>query len=397
MNVLVCNAGSTSLKFKLFVMPEEKLLAEGKIERVGSKDSAIFHYDNKENGYSIKLDGQDVSTYAKGISQFLGYLTDPEKGVLTDIKEIKKVGFKSVLARNFYGIHELTQEVMDAMEEFMVVAPTHNRPYIDAINQFKGILPDAMMVGAFETAFHTTIPLERKLYGVPYEWYEKYGIQRFGYHGASHGYIADALTEKEGKTGKAISCHLGGSSSLCAIVDGKSVDTTFGFSLQTGLIHANRTGDNDAYIFPFLLSEGMTMDEIKKGMYAEGGLFGISGVSNDVRDISIAAEQGNERAQLAIDMFAYCIVKHIGAYYGIMGGLDHLVFTAGIGENSDIVRRKVCEGLGHLGITLDEKKNLDRSVKGDRIISEDGAPVKVWILPTNEELGVCRKTYYYEK
>ena len=397
MKVLVCNVGSTSLKFKLFEMPAENVVAEGKIERVGSKDNAIFHYENKGTGYSVKLEKQDVLTYTKGINQFLGYLTSAETGVLKNIKEIERVGFKSTIAKNFYGIHEFTQEVIDAMEDFLIVAPVHNRPYIDAVNQFKDILPDAMLVGAFETAFHTTIPLERTLYGVPYEWYEKYGIQRFGYHGASHGYIADAIAEKEGKTGKLISCHLGGSSSVCAIVDGKSIDTTFGFSLQTGLPHANRTGDVDAYLFPFLMSQGMTMDEVKKGMDANGGLLGISGVSNDCRDISEAAAKGNKRAELALDMFAYSIVKHIGAYYGLMGGLDHLVFTAGIGENADDIRQKVCQGLSHLGIKLDEKKNLDRSVKGDRIISEDGAPVNIWIIPTNEELGVCRKTFYYGK
>ena len=209
---------------------------------------------------------------------FLDSLLDPETGVLKNLGELKRVGFKTVLSKGYYGIHELTPEVLKGMEDYLVVAPAHNIPYLEAIRQFQALTPQAMLVGAFETAFHTTIPLERKLYGIPYEWYEKYGIERLGYHGASHSYVADTLANKYGSTGKAISCHLGGSGSLCAIDDGKSVDTSFGLSLQTGLIQSNRNGDMDPFIIPFLLKEGMPLDEVLEGLSKKGGLLGISGV-----------------------------------------------------------------------------------------------------------------------
>lgn len=391
MKVLVCNAGSTSLKFKLFDMPGDTVLASGKVERVGGED-AIFHYDNAARHDAVDLTGQSVPTYAEGIRLFLKYLLDPSVGVLADVSEIERVGFKTVLAKGFYGIHELTREVQDAMDAYMVVAPAHNKPYLEAIRHFQDILPDAKLVGAFETAFHTTIPLERKIYGIPYEWYEKYGIQRLGYHGASHSYVADVVAEKEGKTGRLISCHLGGSGSLCAIDDGKSVDTSFGFSLQTGILHANRIGDIDPYIMPFLLDQGLTLDEILYGMDKKGGLLGISGVSNDLRHIAEAAEQGNDRAALAVAVYCNGIIRHIGAYHAELGGLDHLVFTGGIGENSSLVRESVCGKLEHLGLRLDPTANAAPAA-AIRKISLPDSPASIWVIPANEELGVARKTF----
>ena len=191
------------------------------------------------------------------------------------------MGFKTVLSKDHYGIHELTPEVLQGMEDYMVVAPAHNKPYLEAILQFQKLTPDAMLVGAFETAFHQTIPLERRIYGIPWEWYEEYGIQRLGYHGASHSYVAETLTDMYGSTGKAISCHLGGSGSLCAIDDGKSVDTSFGISLQVGVIQSNRCGDIDPFIVPFLQKKGLSLDQVLDGLTKRGGLLGISGVSND--------------------------------------------------------------------------------------------------------------------
>lgn len=393
MKVLVCNVGSTSLKFKLFDMPGDVVLADGKVERVGRAD-AIFHYGNRDTGYSIQLEGQSILSYAEGIRRYLDCLTDPECGVISDVSEIERVGFKTVLAKGFYGIHELTPEVLQAMEDYLIVAPAHNGPYLEAIRQIQQVLPGVKLVGVFETAFHTTIPQARRIYGIPYEWYEEYGIQRMGYHGASHGYIADVLTEQNGGTGNAISCHLGGSGSLCAIQNGISVDNSFGFSLQTGLIHANRIGDTDAYIIPYLLAQGKNVEEITKGMDKQGGLLGISGVSNDLRDIQIAAEGGNERAQLAIDAYCAGIVHYVGAYYAELGGLDHLVFTGGIGENSSLVREKVCGAVAHFGIVLDAQKNAQRSAQA-RIISAENSKVKVWVIPANEELGIARRTYEY--
>lgn len=393
MNVLVCNVGSTSLKFKLFDMPNDTVLAEGKVERVGSTD-AILHYTNRITDFAVRLDGQSVLSYAEGIRWYLDRLTDAGHGVLSAVSEIGRVGFKTVLAKGFYGIHELTPEVLQAMEEALLVAPAHNGPYLEAIRQIKQVLPGVTLVGVFETAFHTTIPQARRIYGIPYEWSETYGIRRMGYHGASHGYIADVLAEKCGGTGCAISCHLGGSSSVCAIKDGASVDNSFGFSLQTGLLHANRIGDTDSYIIPYLLAQGLSMEEITKGLDKQGGLLGISGVSNDLRDIQLAAEAGNERAQLAIDAFCAGIIRWAGAFYAELGGLEHLVFTGGIGENSALVREKVCAALAHFGIRLDAEKNAQAS--GDiRILSSADSKVKVWVIPANEELGVARRTYEY--
>lgn len=390
MKLLVCNAGSTSLKFKLFDMPGEQVLCTGNVERVGSGNAAL-RYCNCLTGARLLLEGQNIPTYSRGIQWFLDCLLSPARGVLDEIAQIARVGFKTVLAKGFYGIHELTDEVLAAMEEYLVAAPAHNGPYLEAIRQFRGILPQAKLIGAFETAFHTTIPPERRLYGVPYEWYERYGVQRMGYHGASHSYVADTVAERSGGTGRLISCHLGGSGSVCAIENGKSVDNSFGFSLQTGLIHANRTGDADAYLFPYLLSRGLTAEEIIRGMDKRGGLLGISGVSNDLRDIQAAAEAGNGRARLAIDAYCNGIVKYIGAYYAELGGLDHLAFTGGIGENAGTVRADVCARLLHLGIELDQAQEARAS--DIRIISSEKSRVTVWVIPANEELGVARKTY----
>ncbi len=394
MKVLVCNAGSTSLKFKLFAMPKEQVLAESRIERIGSSGRGIFCYDNPGKSFHETKEGLSILTYKEGIRLFLDYLLEPDSGCLSTLREIERVGFKTVLAKGYYGIHELTDEVIQGMKDYFVVAPAHNGPYLEAIEQVKSILPGAKLVGAFETAFHTTIPLHRRLYGVPYEWYETYGVQRYGYHGASHAYIADFIEQQEGTTGRLISCHLGGSGSLCAILDGKSVDTSFGFSLQTGILHNNRVGDMDAYIIPYLLSEGKTMDEIMEGLGKQGGLLGISGVSNDLRDITEEAEKGNSRAKLALDMYCYGLIRYIGSYYAELQGLDHLVFTGGIGENSVIVRSAACTALKHMGIRLDEARNRQKiGPEGYLVISEEASPVKVWAVRANEELGVARKTY----
>lgn len=392
MKILVCNAGSTSLKFKLFNMPGDQVLAEGRVERVGSSDSAIFHF-RKPDGFRIDREGLSIPTYTEGIQMFLDCLLDPGHGSLKELKELERIGFKTVLSKNYYGIHELTPEVLRGMEEYLVVAPAHNIPYLEAIRQFQKLTPDAMLVGAFETAFHQTIPLERKVYGIPWEWHEKYGIERMGYHGASHSYVSEMLTELYGSTGKTISCHLGGSGSLCAIDEGKSVDTSFGLSLQAGLIQSSRSGDMDPFIIPYLLKEGVELDEILEGLTKHGGLLGISGVSGDLRDVTAAAEQGNERAQLAIDVFCNGIVRYIGAYYAELGGLDHLVFTGGIGEHGTNVRRIVCDQLRHMGVLLDPEKNV--SCTENAVISAPDSPVKIHVIPANEELGVARKTYAY--
>lgn len=392
MKVLVCNAGSTSLKFKLFDMPQERVLATGKIERVGSEDNAIFHYQARD-GYALELEKQCIPTYTDGIRKFLDCVLDPEHAVIGSLDELERVGFKTVLSKDHYGVHELTPDVLKGMEDYLVIAPAHNIPYLSAIRQFQELVPGAKLVGVFETAFHTTIPLERAIYGIPYEWYEQYGIRRLGYHGASHEYISDTITEKYGSTGKTISCHLGGSCSLCAIDEGRSVDTSFGLSLQVGINHSNRCGDIDPFIIPFLQKEGMELDDVLHGLTKKGGLLGISGVSNDLRLVEEAAAEGNERAQLAVEVFCNDIIRYIGAYYAELGGLDHLVFTAGIGEHDALIREKVCKKLAHMGVLLDEEKN--RSAGSEAVcISREDSPVTIEVVPANEELGVARKTYH---
>ena len=364
MKVLVCNAGSTSLKFKLYEMPQCDLLATGKVERVGSAKDAIFGYYNSGTGYREEAAGQDIPDYRTGIQRFLACLTQGEGAVLADISEIERVGYKSVLSKGHYGVHEIDEGVMQGMRDFLALAPVHNSAYLSAIQTVQEALPQARHVGVFETAFHRQIPLERKLYGVPYEWYEKYGVQRLGYHGASHGYIADVLNTEKSEYA-AISCHLGGSASICAILNGKSVDTSFGMSLETGLIHANRVGDMDPTMIHFLKQEGLSEQEILEGCQKKGGLLGISGVSNDMRYIEEAADSGNERAKL--------------------------VFTAGIGEHDPRIRRLVCEKLAPIGVKLDAAKN--ENCPGEGVISAEDSAVRVQVIPTNEELGIARRTY----
>lgn len=390
MKLLVSNVGSTSLKFKLFEMPQEQVLCQAKVERVGSS-SAIYAYKNLVNGAVIEKDGLDIPSYSEGIALFLSHMTDSELGVIASIEDIGGIGFKTVLSMGYYGVHELDAKVMEGMKESLFVAPVHNAAYIEAIGQFKTLLPDTPMIGVFETAFHQSIPMERRIYSVPYEWGEKDGLLRMGYHGASHSYAAQQA-KLNGRADRVISCHLGGSCSICAIENGCSVDTSFGFSLQTGVMHANRCGDIDPYTVPYLMHRGYSQEEIMQGLSKRGGLLGISGVSNDLREVQQAAEAGNGRAMLAIKAFVHDIVKYIGAFYAELGGLDQLIFTGGIGENSALVREMVCTGLEHMGIILDSEAN--KSCR-DGCISTAGSPVGIYVLPANEELGIARSSYKY--
>ncbi len=392
MKILICNAGSTSLKFKLYEMPDRTVLAQASVERVGSKNDAVFRYQNKLNGKSIHLTRACIPDYKPGIELFIQHLTQGEASVIQNVLEIERVGYKTVLSKNCFGVSELTEHVLQGMRDWFDLAPIHSKAYLDSISAMREVLPNVLMVGAFETAFHESIPLERKIYGVPYEWYEKFGIQRLGYHGASHGYIADVLNTHKSKY-RAISCHLGGSGSICAIKDGKSVDTSFGMSLETGLIHANRVGDMDPTMVYYLEKAGLNREEILEGLQEKGGLAGISGVSGDLRYVVEAAQQGNERAQLAVDVFVNGIVHYIGAFYLDLGGLDDLVFTAGIGEHSAHIRTAVCNTLGPLGVVLDEQENNRNS----SIVSAGDSKVKVWVIPTDEELGIATRVYEYRR
>ena len=384
MKILICNAGSTSLKFKLWDMPALHVLAEGKVERVGSTD-AIFHYLNA--GFAIRQSNLAIPDYTAGIKRFLDALSATQGGAVASLAEIDAVGFKTVLAKGFYGVHELTEEVKNGMRAYFIVAPAHNGPYLEAIAVFEKLLPDVPRVGVFETAFHRTIPMARRIFPVPYEWYEKYGVMRMGYHGASHGYIAQKLSDKR----RVISCHLGGSASICAILDGKSMDNSFGFSLQMGIPHASRTGDVDPYLVPFLLEQGLTLQEIYDGLGKSGGLKGISGTSGDIRDIDDAIRAGSQRAQLALDVLVTHIIRYVGAYAMELGGVDAIAFTGGIGENYAPLRRAVLEAMGFMGMVIDDEAN--ECGAGERLISAPESAIEAHVIPANEELMVVRSTY----
>ena len=384
MKILICNAGSTSLKFKLWDMPALHVLAEGKVERVGSTD-AIFHYLNA--GFAIRQSNLAIPDYTAGIKRFLDALSAAQGGAVASLAEIDAVGFKTVLAKGFYGVHELTEEVKNGMRAYFTVAPAHNGPYLEAIAVFEKLLPDVPRVGVFETAFHRTIPMARRIFPVPYEWYEKYGVMRMGYHGASHGYIAQKLSDKR----RVISCHLGGSASICAILDGKSMDNSFGFSLQMGIPHASRTGDVDPYLVPFLLEQGLTLQEIYDGLGKSGGLKGISGTSGDIRDIDDAIRAGSQRAQLALDVLVTHIIRYVGAYAMELGGVDAIAFTGGIGENYAPLRRAVLEAMGFMGMVIDDEAN--ECGAGERLISAPESAIEAHVIPANEELMVVRSTY----
>lgn len=410
MNVLVCNAGSTSLKCKLYDMPGDTVLAQCGIERVGSENDALFHYRNNLTGKRKELSGLSMPDYKAGVRLFLDTLTGADTkepaqtreedgsadglSVLHSVSEVERVGFKTTLSKGHFGVHELNEETLQGMRDWYALTPVHTKAYLSAIEVLRAFLPDALFVGVFETGFHETIPLERRLFGVPYEWHEKYGLMRLGYHGASHGYIADVLNEKS-RHYRAISCHLGGSGSVCAIKDGKSIDVSFGMSLESGLIHNNRVGDIDGSIWDFLRGEGLSEEEIRDGFRKKGGLLGISGVSNDLRYVIAAADQGNERARLAVDVYVSGIVHYIGAFYPDLGGLDYLVFTAGIGEHSDRIRAMVCERLPAFGVKLDPEKN--RNASGEAEISAPDSKVRVFVIPTDEELGIARRTYAFDR
>lgn len=384
MKILICNAGSTSLKFKLWLMPEFEVLASSYVEKVGS-DRAIFSYASAAG--KLRREDVPIPDYTAGIRMFLEALSSSELKAVDSLEEIAAVGYKTVLSRDHYGVHELTEEVLDGMRAYFTVAPAHNGPYLEAISVFQRLLPQVKQVGVFETAFHQSIPMERRVFPIPYEWTEKYGILRMGYHGASHGYIAEKLKDYR----RVVSCHLGGSTSLCAILDGKSMDNSFGFSLQMGVPHASRTGDVDVYIVPYLLEQGLSIEEIYQGLGKNGGLKGISGTSGDMRDIEAAIEAGSERAELALKVYATHILRYIGAYSMEIGGLDAVAFTGGIGENCVRLRRMVLEGMAHLGLKIDVQANEQGS--GERLLTTADSAVAAYVIPANEEFMVVRETY----
>jgi len=388
MNILICNVGSTSLKYQLFAMEQnEKVLAAGGAERVGAAKS-LFYHTNKLTNESQKYEAL-FPTHSEAISEMLKWLLD---GCIESVDQISCVGFKVVHAKGVTGVQYLTEDVLQAMADFNSVAPAHNPPYIAAIRQFKELMPGTPMIGSFETAFHANMPPEAYLYPIPLELSKKHAIRRYGFHGASLEYLSTWASQKMGRTDlKLVCCHLGGSGSLCAVKNGISIDTTMGMSLQCGVLQNNRIGDMDPYIIFYLAEEcGMTLPEIKTMLQTKSGLYGMSGgISNDLRDIQEAADAGNEDCANAVKAYAYGIKKYIGAYIAAMSGVDAIVFGGGIGKNSCSVREKALSSLECFGIEPDMEKNKTATDSDD--ISKEGSAVRIFVVDTNEEIIVARK------
>lgn len=388
MNILICNVGSTSLKYQLFDMDaDERVLCAGGAERVGA-EKGLFYHENRITGNSVRHEAT-FPTHREAISAMLEQLLN---GCVASLTEISCVGFKVVHAKGVTGVQYLTEDVLKAMADFNSVAPAHNPPYIAAIQQFKALMPNTPMIGSFETAFHANMPPEAHLYSIPIELSRKHAIRRYGFHGASLEYLSTWTAEKMGRKNlKLVCCHLGGSGSLCAVKDGVSIDTTMGFGLQCGVLQNNRIGDIDPYIIFHLVEEcGMELQEVKSMLQTKSGLYGLSGgVSNDLRDIQEAAKNGSIDCQNALKAYAYGIKKYIGAYAAAMGGVDAIVFGGGIGRRSDIIRAMSLDGLEFLGVELDETKNANPSGGDD--ISADGSKVRIYVVDTNEEIVVARK------
>ncbi len=394
MKILVINSGSSSIKYRLFDMTDESLLAKGLVERIGIKDSLINHYPAGKEVIKKQI---DIPDHRKGIALVIDALLNRQYGVIKDVSEIAAVGHRVVHGGEKYsGSVLLNKDVMDTLNEFIELAPLHNPPNILGIKVCQELLPNIPQVGVFDTAFHQTIPEHAYLYGIPYYYYQKYRIRRYGFHGTSHKYVAQKAAEilgKELKKLKIITCHLGNGSSITAVQDGKSIDTSLGFGTISGVIMGTRCGDVDPAVIPYLMGkENLSFEEMNDILYKKSGFIGLSeGISSDKRDLEEKAEQGDKKAQRTLKVLHYGIKKYIGAYVAAMNGLDVLVFTAGIGENSPNLRRCVCQDLSCFGIKIDDRKN--DKLKGERaIISTDDSRVAVLVIPTNEELMIARDT-----
>jgi acetate kinase len=390
--VLVVNCGSSSLKYQLFDMTDESVLAKGLVERIGIEGSILNHQPAGKAKVPITA---DIKDHTIAIKMVLEALVDPEHGVVANINEINAIGHRVVHgAEKFSDSVLITPAVMAALEEFVELAPLHNPPNISGINACAESLPNVPQVGVFDTAFHQTMPPYAFLYGLPYEAYKKYGVRRYGFHGTSHKFVSQRASEMMSNhmtSLRIITCHLGNGASIAAVKNGKSIDTSMGFTPLQGLVMGTRCGDIDPAIPAFLMRKvGMTTDEIDNYLNKKSGVLGLSGLSSDFRDLEEAADKGNERAQLAIDVFAYTVRKYIGSYVAAMGGVDAIVFTAGLGENSPRMRDQICNGLEFLGTRIDPAKNALRGKELE--ISVEGSKVKIFVIPTNEELMIARDT-----
>lgn len=386
MLTLIANLGSTSFKYKLYDMPAERVLATGSSDRIGQgKSNTVV-----SNGIATSESTRDLADHAAAIDLHLQELI--ALSVIDNIDQVKAIGYKAVHGGPISGAVLVDDHVLDTMQQFADVAPQHNPPYIAAMKAFAKKLPGVPQVAAFETAFHQTIPLARQVYGIPHEWTEKLGIRRYGFHGASHRYIATRMAELSPTVKKIISCHLGGSCSITAIDSGKSVANSFGMTAQSGTFHASRVGDFDAFALLKLLKAGLSLDEIWNTLGKKAGLHGLSGVSADMREVEQAAAAGNSRASLALDAFVETCRHYVGSYLVALGGADAIVFTGGIGQNGKAIRAAICKDLDFAGIRIDHEKNLAAKGSEETRIFAAGSTTQIWVLPTNEELIVARQT-----
>jgi len=388
MKILVANLGSTSFKYRLYDLgdPAEPLLARGAIERIGSANAKVVIKSPKGEAEKV----EPVADHGDAVRLCLEQLTDAKLGVLRSADEVAAIGFKAVHARNLTGVHQVDEDVLEAMEAYNDICPAHNPPYVRAMRMLAERFPRLPLVAAFETGFHRDMPEANQRYSIPEEW-TRLGIRRWGFHGASHRYIAGRTAQLLGRDDlKVISCHLGGSSSVCAIKNGKSVATSLGMTPQTGLPHNNRVGDFDVFALPAIMKEtGLSLAEVLDTLANRSGLEGVSGAGRDLRDIEAAAEAGNAQAALALDVFINATRHYLGAYLVELGGADAIVFTGGIGENSVRIRSGVCRDLDWFGIALDPATNA--AGPAERKVSKPDSRVQVWTVPTNEEIVVARQ------
>lgn len=387
--ILAINAGSSSLKFQLLLMPEERVLAKGQIERIGFMESIFSMKSDKGTSAS----SESILTQTEAVAFLLNKLIS-EKVVLS-FDEIDGIGHRVVHGGEVFSDSVLVDdEIIPELEKLSVLAPLHNPANIIGIKEFKKALPAIPTVAVFDTAFHQTMPESSFLYPLPYEYYEKYGIRKYGFHGSSHKYVtqrAAHLLNRPLEDTRLISCHLGNGASIAAVEGGKSIDTSMGFTPLAGLTMGTRSGNIDPALIPYIMEQtGKSVEEVLNVLNKESGMLAVSGFSSDLRDIEIEALKGNSRAQLALEVFADRIHKYIGSYAARMGGVDAIIFTAGIGENSDVIRSKVLEGLEFMGVYFDPDLN---NIRGREVhISFPYSPVKVLVIPTNEEVMIARDT-----
>lgn len=394
MKIIVLNCGSSSIKYQLFDMPSQQVVAKGLVDKIGLKGSLVKH--EREDGVTATLEGE-IFDHKLGIEYVLGILLSKKYGSIKSIDEINAVGHRVVHGGERYGGSvRINDSVINALEEMIDLAPLHNPPNLDGIYAITELLPNVPQVGVFDTAFHQTIPKYSYLYGIPYSLYLKHGVRRYGFHGSSHKYVAQKAAEflnKPASELNLITCHLGNGASITAIQKGKSVDTSMGMTPIEGLIMGTRSGDLDiGALFHIIKKEEIDLETANTLINKHSGMLGLSGVSSDMREISTAADEGNERAQCALKMYCYRIKKYIGSYAAAMGGVDAIVFTGGIGENDWLTRQNSVEGLEFMGIQLDKSKNT--GMRGKTMdVSKDDSKVKVLVIPTNEELVIASDTF----